>query len=164
MIFSTSKLLSPLSKALNHSTGEFSTHSTGFNNSLWGNQTRGLIKLINKKLRLESYNKIVAGAQDITKKTRGPIRSEEIIDLMIDKPPDGFVIFVDISSDDNDDNSKITIIENDHVGHKTCPVNNINNKSRWQTLEGMNQSMRMKMRLEKSWMMSSLSMYISESF
>ena len=128
MIFSTSKLLSPLSKALNHSTGEFSTHSTGFNNSLWGNQTRGLIKLINKKLRLESYDKIVAGAQDITKKNCGPIRAEEIIDLTADEPPDEFVMLVDIPSNDDDDDSKIAIIKSDCVGCETHPVNNINNK------------------------------------
>ena len=124
MIHSTG---SPLPKAFNHSTGEFSTHSTGFNDSSWGNETRGLIQLINKKLRPESYDKIVAGAEDIAKQTHGPICDGEIIDLM-DEPPNEFTMLVDIPSDDDDNDSNIVIIKNDCVGCETHPVNNINDK------------------------------------
>ena len=37
-------------------------------------------------------------------------------------------MLVDIPSDDDDEDSKIAIIKSDHVGRKTHPVNNINNK------------------------------------
>lgn len=115
MIYTTGKPPSPLPKAFNRSTGEFSTRSTGFNDSAWGDQTRGFIKLISKNLRPESYNKIVAGAHDIAKKTRGAIGAKEIIDLTADEPPDEFAMLVDIPSDDDED-SKIGIIESGRVG------------------------------------------------
>ena len=54
-------------KAFNGSTGKFLTHSTGFNDSAWGDQTREFVKLINKRLRPKSYNNIVAGTQDFVK-------------------------------------------------------------------------------------------------
>ena len=85
--------------------GEFSTCSTGYNETTWGDQTQGFIKLINKQLRLESYNKIVVGAQDITKKSHSVICTKEVIDLMGDEPTDEFAMLIDIPSDD--DNLKI---------------------------------------------------------
>lgn len=39
------------------------------------------MRLINKKLKPESYDKIVAGAQDVVKKTHDTICTKEVIDL-----------------------------------------------------------------------------------
>ena len=117
------------------SIGKFLTHLTSFNDSSWGNQTRGFIKLISKKLRLESYDKI--------------------IDLTADEPSDEFVMLVDVSLDDNKD-SKIAIIENDCVG---CDIN----KWRGWMLEGVDQGMSTRTRMVKSqiMMMNPCSLIIS---
>ena len=92
---------SQLWKTFNGSSGEFSTHSTGFNDSSWGDQMREFIKLINKRLRPESYDNIAAGAQDIVKKTQRAIQTEEIIDLTNDELLDEFAMLVDVPSDED---------------------------------------------------------------
>ena len=74
----------------NHATGKFSTHSTGFNKTAWGDQTQGFINLINKQLRPGSYDKIVMGAWDITKKSCSVVCTEEVIDIMGNEPPDEY--------------------------------------------------------------------------
>ena len=89
----------PTPEAFNHSTGEFSTHSTGFNETAWGDQTQGFIKLINKWLRPGSYDKIVMGAQDITERSHSVVCTEEVIDLMGNEPPDEYTMLIDIPSD-----------------------------------------------------------------
>ena len=99
MVRTTHKLPSPLLKAFNCATGEFSTHSTGFNETTWGDQTWGFIKLINKQLRLERYDKIVVGVWDIAKKSCSVVCTEEVIDLMGNEPPDEYTMLIDIPSD-----------------------------------------------------------------
>ena len=56
--------------------------------------------LITIKLRVESYDKIVAGAMDIAKNTCKTIHTDEVIDLTTDGPPEEFTMIVDIPSDD----------------------------------------------------------------
>ena len=56
--------------------------------------------LITLKLRAESYDKIVAGAMDIDKKTHKTIHTDEVIDLTTDGPAEEFMIIVDIPLDD----------------------------------------------------------------
>ena len=75
---------------------------TGFNNISIGKITRKLL-LITLKLQVESYDKIVAGAMDIAKKTRKTIHTDEVIDLTTDGPPEEFVMIVDIPSDDENE-------------------------------------------------------------
>ena len=67
----------------------------------WGDQMREFIKLINKRLRPESYDNIIAGAQDIAKKTQRAIQTEEIIDLTNDELLDEFVMLVDVPLDED---------------------------------------------------------------
>ena len=141
MVHMTGKPPSPLPKAFNHATSEFSTCSTDFNETAWGNQTQGFIKLINKQLRPGSYNKIVMGAWDITKKSHSVVCTKEVIDLMGDEPPDEFAMLINVPSDDDGlEDRKIPIIKNHHVEHKTGP-NIISNtkqvENTWQTLDGM---------------------------
>ena len=45
------------------------------------------MRLINKKLKPDSYDKIVAGAQDVVKKTHDTVCTKEVIDLTGDEPP-----------------------------------------------------------------------------
>ena len=111
MIRNTGKPPSPLPKSLNNSTGKFSTRGTGFNDSSWGEQTRGLVKLIVHKLWQESFDKVVAGAKEITKKTRSSVRTKEVIDLTSDKPPEEFAMLVDLPSDEED--SEIVVVKNE---------------------------------------------------
>ena len=59
--------------------------------------------LITLKLQAESYDKIVAGAMDIAKKTHKTIHTDEVIDLTIDRPPEEFMMIVDIPSDDDNE-------------------------------------------------------------
>ena len=119
MVRTTGKPPSPLPKTFNHATGEFSTRSTGFNETAWGDQTRGFVKLINKQLRPESYDKIVMGAWDIAKKSRGVVCTEEVIDLTGDEPPDEFAMLINIPSDDDKlEDRKIPIIKNHCMEHK----------------------------------------------
>ena len=122
MVRTTGKPPSPLPKAFNHATGEFSTRSTGFNETAWGDQTRGFVKLINKQLRPESYDKIVMGAWDIAKKSRGVVCTEEVIDLTGDEPPDEFAMLIDIPSDDDElEDRKIPIVKNHRTERKMGP-------------------------------------------
>ena len=123
MICNTGKPPSPLLKSFNQSTGAISTRSTGFNDSSWGEQTCGLVKLINRNLWPESYDKIISGAKDIAKKTCGAICAEEVIDLTADEPPEEFAMLVDIPSDDKD--SEINFIKNSCVEHSTGLADNI---------------------------------------
>ena len=116
MVHTPGKPPSPLLKAFNHATGEFSTCSTGFNETTWGNQTRGFVKLINKQLRPGSYDKIAVGAWDITKKSHSVVCTEEVIDLMGDEPPDEFAMLIDELED-----RKIPIIKNHHMECKMGP-------------------------------------------
>ena len=111
MICNTGKPPSPLLKSLNNSTGKFSTRGTGFNNLSWDEQTHGLVKLIVHKLWQESFDKVVAGAKEITKKTCSSIHTEEVIDLTSDKPPEEFAMLIDLPSDEED--SKIAVIKNE---------------------------------------------------
>ena len=111
MIHNTGKPPSPLPKSFNNLTGKFSTQGTGFNNLSWGEQTHGLIKLIVHKLRQESFDKVVAGAKEITKKTHSSIHIKEVIDLTSDEPPEEFAILIDLPSDEED--SKIVVIKNE---------------------------------------------------
>ena len=88
----------------------------------WGDQTQGFVKLINKQLRPESYNKIVMGAWDIAKKSCSVVCTEEVIDLMGDEPPDGFAMLINVPSDDDRlEDRRIPIIKNHHVEHKMGP-------------------------------------------
>ena len=103
MICSTGKPPSRLLKTFNGSSSEFSTRSTGFNDLSWGDQMREFIKLINKRLRPESYDNIIAGAQDIAKKTQRAIQTEEIIDLTNDELLDEFAMLVDVPLDEDID-------------------------------------------------------------
>ena len=122
MVCTTAKLPSPLLKAFNHATGEFSTHLTGFNKTAWGNQTWGFVKLINKQLRLESYDKIVMQVWDIAKKSHSVVCTEEVIDLMGNEPPDEFAMLIDIPSDDDElEDRKIPIVKNHHTECKMGP-------------------------------------------
>ena len=102
MIHHTGKPPSPLPKSFNNSTGKFSTRGTWFNESSWGEQTHGLVKLIVHKLWQESYDKVVAGTKEIVKRTRSSVRTEEVIDLTSDKPADEFTMIVDLPSDEED--------------------------------------------------------------
>jgi hypothetical protein len=114
MIHNTGKTPSPLPKSLNQSTGKYSTRGTGFNDSSWGEQTRGLVKLIVHKLRPESYDKVVAGAKEIVKKTRSSVRTEEIIDLTTDEPPEEFEMVMDLPSDEDSEMDIKDEPENDY--------------------------------------------------
>ena len=111
MIHHTGKPPSPLPKSFNNSTGKFSTRGTGFNESSWGEQTCGLVKLIVHKLRQESYNKVITGAKDIVKRTRSSVRTEEVIDLTSDDPADEFAMVVDLPSDKEDSN--MVVVKNE---------------------------------------------------
>ena len=111
MIHHTGKPPSPLPKSFNNLTGKFSTRGTGFNESPWGEQTRGLVKLIVHKLRQESYNKVIAGAKEIVKRTRSSVRTEEVIDLTSDEPPDEFAMIVDLLLDEEDGN--MVVVKNE---------------------------------------------------
>ena len=111
MIHNTGKPPILLPKSLNNSTSKFSTQGTGFNDLSWGEQTHGLIKLIVHKLWQESFNKVVVGAKEITKKTHSSIHTEEVIDLTSDEPPEEFAMLVDLPSDEED--SKIVVIKNE---------------------------------------------------
>ena len=98
-------------KSLNNLTSKFSTWGTGFNDSSWGEQTHGLIKLIVHKLQQESFDKVVAGAREITKKTHSSICTKEVIDHTSDKPPKEIAMLVDLPSDEED--SKIVVVKNE---------------------------------------------------
>ena len=76
---------------------------TGFNDISMGKITCKLVLLITLKLRVESYDKIVAGAMDIAKKTHKTIRTDEVVDLTTDEPPEEFAMIVDIPSDDENE-------------------------------------------------------------
>ena len=103
MIHNTGKLPSPLLKSLNQSTGKYSTQGTGFNGLSWGEQTCGLVKLIVHKLWPEGYDKVIAGAKEIVKKTHSSVcTAEEIIDLTTDEPPEEFKMVIDLPSDEED--------------------------------------------------------------
>ena len=123
MIRNTGKPPSLLPKSFNRSTGAISTWSTGFNNSSWGEQTRRLVKLINRNLWPESYDKIISDAKDVAKKTCGAVHAEEVIDLTADEPPEEFAMLVDIPSDDKD--SEIDFIKNSCVEHSAGLADNI---------------------------------------
>ena len=104
MICATGKVPSRLPQTFNHSTGKFSTQSTGFNNTSWGGQAWGLVKLIIKKLWLDSYDKIVEAAREFVKKTHGTIHTNvEVIDLTNNDPPEEFGMLVDVPSDEDDE-------------------------------------------------------------
>ena len=111
MIHNTGKPPSPLPKSFNNSTGKFSTRGTEFNESSWGEQTCGLIKLIIHKLWQESYDKVVAGAKEIVKRTHSSVRTEEVIDLTSDEPPDKFAMIVDLPLDKEDGN--MVVVKNE---------------------------------------------------
>ena len=111
MICNTGKPPSPLPKSLNNSTGKFSTWGTGFNDSSWGEQTHGLIKLIVHKLWQESFDKVVVSAKEIAKKTCSSIHTKEVIDLTSDEPPEEFAMLIDLPSDEED--SKIVVVKNE---------------------------------------------------
>ena len=102
MIHNTGKPPSPLPKTLNNLAGKLSARGTGFNESSWGEQTHGLIKLIVHRLRQESYDKVVAAAREIVKKTCGSTHTEEVIDLTTDEPPEEFTMLVNLPLNEED--------------------------------------------------------------
>ena len=51
------------------------------------------------------------GAKEITKKTCSSIRTEEVIDLTSDEPPEEFAMIVDHPSDEED--SEIVVVKNE---------------------------------------------------
>lgn len=114
MIHATGKPPSPLPRSFNRSTGELSIKGTGFNDAYWGEQTRGLIKLIVKELLPDSYDKIFTRARDMAKKTRGAARAEEVIDLTNDDPPEEFAMLVDLPTDDEED-IEMVVVKNEPV-------------------------------------------------
>ena len=114
MIRNTGKPPSPLPKLFNNSTGKYSNQGTGFNESSWGEQTRGFVKLIVHKLRPESYNKVIVGAREIVKRTCSSVHTEEVIDLTTDKPPDEFVMVIDLPSDED---SETDVVKNEPENH-----------------------------------------------
>ena len=89
-------------KTFNQATRKFSTRVTSFNNISMGEITHKLLLII-LKLQVESYDKIVAGAMDIAKKTHKTIHTDEVIDLTTDGPPEEFTMIVDIPSDDDNE-------------------------------------------------------------
>ena len=111
MIHHTGKPPSPLPKSFNNSTGKFSTQGTGFNESSWGEQTRGLVKLIVHKLWQESYDKVVAGAKEIVKRTHSSVHTKEVIDFTSDEPPDECAMIVDLPLDEEDSN--MVVVKNE---------------------------------------------------
>ena len=114
MIRDTGKPPSPLPKSFNNSTGKYSNQGTGFNESSWGEQTRGLVKLIVHKLWPESYDKVIVGAREIVKRTCSSVRTEEVIDLTTDEPPDEFAMIIDLPSDED---SETDVVKNEPENH-----------------------------------------------
>ena len=108
MIQTTGKAPTWLLKTLNQSTSKYLTQATSFNDVSCSELTHTLLKLITFMIWPESYNKIVAGAKAITAKTHRATHADNIIDLIVDKPPVEFVMLVDNPSDDGDgdDNDK----------------------------------------------------------
>ena len=88
MIHNTGKPSSPLPQTLNNSMDKFSAQGTGFNESSWGEQTHGLIKLIVYRIQQVSYDKVIAAVKEIIKKTHGSTHTEEVIDLTTDESPE----------------------------------------------------------------------------
>ena len=111
MIHHTGKPPSPLPKSFNNSTGKFSTKGTGFNESSWGEQTCGLVKLIVHELWQENYNKVIAGAKEIVKRTRSSLHTKEVIDLTSDEPANEFAMIVDLPSDK--ENGNMVVVKNE---------------------------------------------------
>ena len=115
MICNTGKPPSPLLKSFNQCTGKYSTQGTGFNDSSWGEQTHGLVKLIVHKLWPESYDKVIAGATEFDKKTHISVHTKDIINLTNDKPLEEFAMVVDLPSDEDDNKLVIAINEPENV-------------------------------------------------
>ena len=58
-----------------------------------------------------NYDKVVAGAKEIIKRTHSSIHTKEVIDLTSDEPPNEFAMIVDLPSDEEDSN--MVVVKNE---------------------------------------------------
>ena len=58
-----------------------------------------------------NYDKVVAGAKEIVKRTHSSVHTEEVIDLTSDEPPDEFAMIVDLLLDEEDGN--MVVVKNE---------------------------------------------------
>ena len=54
------------------------------------------------------------GAREIVKRTRSSVRTEEVIDLTTDEPPDEFAMIIDLPSDED---SETDVVKNEPENH-----------------------------------------------
>ena len=60
-----------LPKTMNYSTGKNSKNLTGFNNSMWGGQTRSYITSINKNLKDDAkFDAVISSAMEFARSSR----------------------------------------------------------------------------------------------
>lgn len=97
-----------LPKTLNPATGKESTRESGFNEINWGEPTRFYMRSINKKLRDHKFNEIISRAKEFAKKTRHKEYIEDIAASGTENGDEGDVL-MDLSSDEEDDNSDCTL-------------------------------------------------------
>ena len=58
-----------------------------------------------------NYDKVVAGAKEIVKRTCSSVHTEEVIDLTSDEPANEFAMIVDLPSDEDDGN--MVVVKNE---------------------------------------------------